>query len=148
MHFKNKHYKSFYFLLAVLLFKINIDRFRDTCYGNTWEGNRHQKSAPPYHMILTIDNFRFSGMVLDGVSRKTKVNKLMCYVWEIKICLIIWFLMLFASKIFCLHFTKIISACHSATIIILSSFIIVRPWSMNVPVLIGIPTWWKKLRKI
>ena len=49
-------------------------RFRDACYNSMWDAhspNNHLR--PPSHMILTIDNFRFSGMVLDGVNRKTKV---------------------------------------------------------------------------
>ena len=50
-------------------------RFRDACYNSIWDAhspNNHLR--PPSHMILTIDNFRFSGMVLDGVNRKTKVT--------------------------------------------------------------------------
>ena len=43
------------------------------CHGNAWGGNDQVENDPPYHMILTIDDSRYSGMVIDGVDRKSKV---------------------------------------------------------------------------
>ena len=48
-----------------------------------WETNGQKRLNLAYHMILTIDDFRFSGMVLDGVSRKSKVIKVaIIYRWS------------------------------------------------------------------
>ena len=68
-----------YTIVIFCLFKSYYDtfdfRFRDICHGHALGGYSQQKANLPYHMILTIDNTTFSGMVIDGVGRKSKVHQ-------------------------------------------------------------------------